>query len=221
MMVLTRTLEQNRLFVYAALLVLLGLLLVLSPSEVTLGNVVKIVYLHGALERVSAFAYLGAGALGLAQLAFRRAALVRWTQAMAETAIGLWLAQILVSLPAQILAWGGITWTEPRVNSAVWFFGLTLVVYAVARWMNQKPWLSLAAATNALVVLLILRGTVNILHPLSPIVASDSLDIKVFYAAIVLTTAALALLIAWDRGRHLAVAPAVSTPDAQPGVPQF
>ncbi len=212
---INRTLQANRLFVYLALVILLAALLVFSPSEATLGSVVKIVYLHGALERVSMYAYLAAGLLGLAQLALRRSGLAHWTQAVAETAIGFWLAEFVVSLPAQVLAWGGITLSEPRVNSAIWILGLTVLLYIVARWMGQRAWMSIAVASNALIVLLILRGTVNILHPFNPIVASDSSDIKVFYAAIVLVTAALALQIA--RERALELHPSVSpVPKEQP-----
>jgi hypothetical protein len=199
MISLPYSLERNRLFVYALLMMFLAVLLILSPAEATLGNVVKIVYLHGSLERISTYAYLAAGLLGVGQLAIRRETLAYWTQAVAETAIGLWLAQFVVSLPAQILAWGSIALSEPRVNSALWILGLTVLLYGVARWMGQHAWMSIAAAANAIIVLLILRGTVDIVHPFNPIVASDSMDIKLFYAAIVLATGLLALKIASDR----------------------
>jgi len=75
----------------------------------------------------------------------------------------------------------------------MWILALTALVYAMARWM------ALAAIANAVIVLVVLRGAVNILHPIDPIVASDSLAIKVFYAAIVIITGALALQFARDR----------------------
>ncbi len=188
---------------------LLAVLLVLSPSEATLGNVVKIVYLHGSLERVSTYAYLAAAILGLAYLVLRRSSLAAWTQAMAEVAIGLWLAEFIISLPAQWLAWGGITLDEPRVNGALWILALTLVIYIVARWIGDKLWIAFAAIANALVLYLVLRGEVNILHPLNPITGSDSPEIKIFYAVIVLTVAAAAVVIAWYRAGQI-VAQAVS-----------
>ena len=80
MTTLTRTLQQNSLTINAALFLLLIALLVLSPAEATLGNAVKIVYEHGAAERVSEYAYLLAGGLGLVQLALNRAGIERWTR---------------------------------------------------------------------------------------------------------------------------------------------
>jgi hypothetical protein len=224
--------------IFAALLLALGVLLVLSPAEATLGSVVKIVYLHGAMQRVSLYAFVIAGVLGVADLSLRGAqfaakrspnresgvvsqcevplagrllatlaphanagvteSLVRWARATQETAMVFWLAQLGVSLPAQVLAWGTITWNEPRVMGAVWIVALTILVYVVALWMSEARWMSLAAIANAVIVLVVLRGAVNILHPIDPIIASDSLAIKAFYVAIVGVTGVLAFQFARD-----------------------
>ncbi len=230
---LTRTLEQNNVAVGAVLAVALALLLVFSPAEASLGNAVKIVYAHGAAERVSSYAFLVAGALGLVQFVHYQASsmasrrqkrsqpgvptsrlffestdnarvlsrvkLARWTRAIAETAILFWVAQFLISLPAQVLAWGGLTFTEPRVAEAIWILGLTLLVYAVALWIDEPEWMALAAVANAIIVVIVLHGSMNVLHPLNPIVESDSIAIKAFYAAIVLVTGALAIQTARVR----------------------
>ena len=103
-----RTLKAS-LPIYAVLLLVLVALLVLAPAEAPLGNVVKIVYAHGAAQRIATYAYLVAGVVGIAQLALWRPALAQWTRAVAETAIVFWLASSLISLPAQWLAWGAIT----------------------------------------------------------------------------------------------------------------
>jgi hypothetical protein len=195
----TRNLQQHNMTINVALVLGLALLLVLSPAEATLGNVVKIVYAHGAAERVSAYAFLLAGALGLGQLALNRASRARWTRATVETAIVFWLAQFVISLPAQILAWGGLTWNEPRVAGAIWILTLAVLVYAVALWLGDPSWMALAAAANAAIVLVVLKGSINILHPLNPIVDSDSIAIKFFYAAIVLVTGAIAVQFARYR----------------------
>lgn len=193
---LTRTLEQHHLVVSAVLAIALALLLVFSPAEASLGNVVKIVYAHGAAERVSSYAYLIAAGVGLVQLVFNRTKLVRWTRAISETAIVFWVAQFVISLPAQVLAWGGLTLSEPRVAEAMWILGLTLLIYGMALWIGEPAWMALAAVANAVIVVVILRGAINILHPLNPIVESDSMAIKAFYAAIVLVTGALAVQFA-------------------------
>ena len=213
MTTLTRTLKQNRFVIYAVLLIVLLALLVLSPAEATLGNVVKIVYAHGAAERVASYAYLIAGGLGLVALSLRgiilsgaqrsrrtlAMTLERWTQAVIETAIVFWVAQFVISAPAQILAWGAFTLNEPRVAGAVWILALTALIYLVARWIGEKSWMSFAAIANAAIYIIVLRGEVNILHPFDPILGSDSLAIKAFYAAIVVTMGFIAFKLANDR----------------------
>lgn len=199
----TRLERTNRRWLYGGLLLALAVLLWLSPAEATLGNVVKIVYLHGALQRVAVLAYLVAGALGLAQFIWTRAPLVYWTQAAMEIALLLWIGHFVVSLPAQVLAWGGITLNEPRVASALWIMVGTLAVYGIARWMHQPLWLAVAAILNAVVVLVILRGAINVLHPFNPIFGSDSPAIIGFYLAITFVITVLALLMVHDRAKML------------------
>jgi len=194
-----RTLQKNTLTIYVALLLADAALLIFSPAEATLGNVVKIVYAHGAAERVSMYAFLLGGLLGLAALATRNASTLRWTRAVTETAIVFWLAQFVISAPAQVLAWGAFTFDEPRVAGAVWILALTALVFGVALWVHEPSWLALAAVANAAIVIIVLRGEINILHPIDPILGSDSITIKAFYAAIVLVTGALALQFARDR----------------------
>ncbi len=199
MIALPRALQPNRWTIYVALLVTLAVLLVLSPAEATLGNVVKIVYAHGAAERVSMYTYLIAGALGLVALAIKNASVARWTRAATETAIVFWLAQFVISAPAQVLAWGAFTLDEPRVAGALWILALTALVYLVARWIGEAGWIALAAIANAVIVIVVLHGAINILHPVDPIAGSDSIAIQAFYAAIVLVTGALALQFVRDR----------------------
>ncbi len=199
MISLPRPIERHSRLLYPLFLLLLAALLVLSPAEATLGSVVKIVYLHGAMERVSVLAYLVAGLLGAAYLLFRRSPLVAWVRAVSELALAFWFGQFAISLPAQVLAWGGIAWGEPRVVSAAWVLLTTAVILAVARWMDGPVWAALGACANALAVLIILRGAVNALHPFNPILGSDSAEIKLYYFGIVLCVGALGLLLARAR----------------------
>jgi hypothetical protein len=189
--------------IYAALALIYMLLLLFSPAEATLGDVVKLVYAHGAAERIATYAYLIAALLGAAYLTLKRTALARWTQAIAEVAIILWLFQFILSVPAQIFAWGAFTLNEPRVAAALWILGLTALVYVVARWVGGATWVAFGAIANAVILVLVLRGTINILHPFDPIMGSDSAAIKLFYTAIVIVTGGLAWAFARERAAHL------------------
>jgi hypothetical protein len=201
-----------RLWLVIATILALAALLALSPSEATLGSVVKLVYLHGALERVAAWAFAAAGLAGAAQLLARRPAIAPWTQALCATAILFWLAHFAVSIPAQVLAWGGINWREPRVVDAMWIAALSAIIYVVALWIARPAWWALSGIASAATLLLVLNGAVNVLHPLSPILTSDSAAIKVFYGGIVLAALLLALVVTVDLAHYNRLRAAVSVP---------
>jgi len=192
---------------YVALLGVLVVLFIFSPAEARLGNVVKIVYAHGAMERVATWAYILAGGLGLVSLASRaltpishlQSPILHWTRALTEVALVFWLAQIVISAPAQMMAWGGITLSEPRVASALRILFATALVYGVARWMDKPLAMAFAALANLAIVVIVLHNTLNVLHPLNPIVDSDSTAIKIFYTLIVVTAGLLAVQLAVDR----------------------
>jgi hypothetical protein len=198
---MTTTRARPNWIIYIALAILLLALLTLAPAEAMLGNVVKLVYAHGAAMRVALYAYLIAGALGLAQLVLRRDTLARWTRATIETALFFWLLHFVVSLPAQVLAWGGISWSEPRVVSAIWILALTLFILGVAVWMGDPRWMAIAGIANSAIAMILMRRAINVLHPIDPILGSDSIAIKGFYLAIMLTTGILAFQFARDRAR--------------------
>lgn len=216
---LLQSLSRRLLPAYAFCIVALAALLLFSPAEATLGSVVKLVYLHGALQRVSVWAYAGAALVGIALLALRRPALTAWSQALTETALIFWVAHFAVSVPAQMMAWGGIAWNEPRVAGAIWIASVTAIVYVVALWIERPRWWALAALANFGVVLVILQGAVNILHPLSPILSSDSAAIKGFYGAIVLVSVLLGIVLTVDLERRadLGRAPGAPLPQAGAG----
>ncbi|MCX7837989.1 MAG: hypothetical protein N2559_00815 [Anaerolineae bacterium] len=209
-----RTLQQNHPLIYAALLLVLGALLIAAPAEARLGNVVKIVYAHGAAERVAVAAYWMASILGIvycAGRAFQQSpprisnlqSLTAWTRATTETALLFWFAHIIISAPAQILAWGTITLSEPRVAGALNVLIATTIVYAAARWMD-KTWVwAVAAIVNVVIVGIVLRNALNILHPIDPILGSDSITIKVFYAGIVVVMGVLAVQVARQRAQAI------------------
>ncbi|MBX2997703.1 MAG: hypothetical protein KF893_04270 [Caldilineaceae bacterium] len=62
-----------------ALAGLSALLLWLIPAEQTLGNIIKVIFLHGALVEVGLLVFAAAGLVGLAYLVWRTETLDRWT----------------------------------------------------------------------------------------------------------------------------------------------
>jgi len=171
----------------------------LSPRDRLLGDLVKLIYVHGALIRVAILTFAASGLLGVLFLIRPHPALLSWSQASAWAAFVLWIFYWLSSLLSMQLAWGGIAWSEPR-------FIVTTPVLIVAPAVQLGTWLvghrRFTAFANALlagVIIFALSRAHLILHPVDPVGQSPSSEIRIAYYIIL----SLTILIAWQLTRLL------------------
>jgi hypothetical protein len=183
----------------AGLLMLLVVWVLLAPAEARLGNLVKVVYIHGALVWVGLGAFSLAGALGLAALILRRALWYRGTRAAGTAALILWIVYVLSAMVVTGLTWGQIVaWNEPRVRASGLILVAAVVLALVVRLVDHRDFWALVHLAMGIVPWLVVRQAGAIRHPVDPIGGSGSTAIQGFYALIVLTVAGLAAtLVAW------------------------
>ncbi len=183
----------------AGLLALLALGVALAPAEARLGNVVKLVYIHGALVWVALLTFSLAGALGLAALLVRRPVWYRGTEAASRAALVLWVLYVLSSMIVTGLTWGQvIAWNEPRVQATALILAAAVLVALVARLVDHPDFTAAVNLLMGLVPWVVVRRAGVIRHPVNPIGGSESAAIQGYYVLIVVTVAALAAtLIAW------------------------
>jgi hypothetical protein len=169
----------------------------LSPADQRLGDVVKLVYVHGALVRAGSLAFWLAGLVSLAALVMRRDAFYGWGRAIRETAILVWLVYLVSSGVVTYLAWGVVLyWGEPRVQLSFQVTFATLLLYVVG-WLVRRPWVAaLGDVFLALLVAYLLATTGLILHPVDPIGQSGSLAIQGYFITITLGVVLTAIQIA-------------------------
>ena len=182
---------------------LLALLLWLSPAEQTLGQVVKLVYLHGALVRTAMLIFAASLPVNLAALVKGPGAWSAWGKALAWTAIAAWLAHTLFSMVTTYAAWGVfIAWDEPRTRFTFSVAAIAVVIAAVATMVDHARFSALALAVLAGLTLSLLPRLDIVQHPLDPIGSSPSGAIHVFYAAILIVALAIGGLFAvWLQAR--------------------
>lgn len=173
------------------------LILALMPAEKTLGQVIKLVYLHGALSRAGMMGFLAAGITGLAYLIRRRPALARWTRGLLFSGWGFWVAHFVVSMPATRLTWGPwIAWGEPRVTMTLQLMGVGLVVILVTWLLNDGRFTAGAALLLAAAVAVLAGRTGVIRHPLDPIGASPSTALRLAYLLLLIPAIGSMALVA-------------------------
>jgi hypothetical protein len=170
----------------------------LGPQDQSLGNNVRIVYLHGAWVLTAETALGLSAAAGLLGILFRREKLHRWSAALGATGLFFWVTSLPLSLWAMQANWNGLFLVEPRFRVAVIFsvtgvllqFGLTLLARPVfTSLFNVLFYASLRIA---------LSRAAYVMHPPpSPIFSSGILSLQVFFVVVLLLT----LSAAWFMTR--------------------
>lgn len=171
------------------------LLTFLAPSEKTLGDLAKVVYLHGAIAAVALLMFAATALLALAYLVSSRDSLGMWSTAVAKTAIAYWAAYLLSSLYVAWGAWGGgILWNEPRLQVAM---KVTLASAVAVLLYSLVDYEKIIGVVN-----LLLGGTVwtlrlmagRIFHPMNPVGGSGDLRMILFFAAMTISLLSTAIV---------------------------
>jgi len=189
-------------FTLAGLTILLAILLYSLPPEQTLGNIIKVVFLHGALVETGLIAFGIAGLLGLVYLVSKRERVYQWCLATQKTALVVWVLYALSSIVATYLAWGvAIAWEEPRVLASAKILIVSLGFFLLVLWVNHRQFTAVANVVTAVAAWALTKGAITLRHPFNPIGSSDSAIFKWLFAIIV----AVVLLMAFQLTRWLHV----------------
>jgi hypothetical protein len=207
-------LDIHRLFwpLLAVCLVLALGVLALMPAEKTLGQIIKIVYLHGALSRAGMVGLVTAAIPALVYLVTQRSAASAWTEGLLLSGWAFWVAHFVVSMPATRLTWGPwVAWGEPRVTMTLQVIAAGLIVIVVTRLMGSRLFTAAATLLLALAVGFVAQSSGVIRHPLDPIGGSPSATLRFVYLLLLIPVIAGMLLVAWRlaarRGAGLMGAP--------------
>ncbi len=176
------------------------LLLFLLPPEQTLGDVIKLVLLHGALVRAALIAFAVAGLLGVLCLFSENPIWPRWCTALQRTGLLLWLGNVFASSLATRLTWGEwIAWGEPRVMATINILWLAVACLLLVRWMKQRIFTGLANLVVAAFSWGLIKGATLVRHPFDPLGTSNSSTYQLLYGAMVVVL----LVMGWQVTRWL------------------
>ncbi len=191
---------------FLSLIMLLALLLWLSPTERTLGQMIKLVYLHGALVRTAILIFAISLPINLVALITGRDQWFTWGKAMVWSAVIIWLGHTLFSMITTYVTWGVfIAWFEPRTRFTFNLAAVSIIVVAVAQLVGNRRFAALVFMLLAGLTLGLLPNLGFVQHPLDPIGLSPSSTIRVFYAVISVTIIGIGgLMVIWFQGKDIA-----------------
>lgn len=176
------------------------LLLFLLPPERILGDVIKLVLLHGALVRAALLSFAVAGLLGIGCLFTTNPRWPRWCVAVQITGMLLWIGNMISSSFATRLTWGEwIAWSEPRVWATINILGLTVACLLLVLWLKHRIFTGLANLVIAGFSWGLIKGATLVRHPFDPLDTSNSSLYQLLYAVMVIVL----LVMGWQIARWL------------------
>jgi hypothetical protein len=193
-------------YLLAACTAIAALILALMPAERSIGAVIKIVYLHGALSRVGMAGFLLAGLTAAVYLTQRQPSASRWSWAFALTGWTFWVGHFVVSMPATRLTWGPwVAWGEPRVTTTLQLAALGLAVLVISRVLGSKRFMAGANMVLAGATIFVATSTGTLRHPLDPIGSSPSAVLRTYYLVLLASMFGAFILIAYrlTLSRHV------------------
>jgi len=173
-----------------------------GPAERSLGSNVRLVYLHGAWVWTALIAFGAAAAVGLSGWLFSRPALHTWSGVLGQAGLFFWITYLPLSLWTMQANWNGLYLTEPRFRFAI-DFAVIGILLQIAGLIWRKPrYTSLINMGYFAALWFTLARTEQVMHPPSPILSSNSLEIQLFFFALLgLCVFALWGLSHWLRQR--------------------
>lgn len=185
----------------SGLAALAALILALSPTEQTLGANVRIVYLHVSLTRAGEIGLVAAGLVGLALLVNPASRLGGWVAPISRVGLGFYAAGFAVSIIAEQVIWGGISFQEPRMIAALDVLAVAAIVQVLITWLPQTRARAALHVAMAAVIVWALVTAQNVLHPGAAIGSSGSTAIRLYSYALLAVCLLAAGWIAWSLRR--------------------
>ena len=175
-----------------------------GPAERSLGTNVRLVYIHGAWVWTALIAFGAAAAVGLMGWLLSRQSLHTWSGSLGQAGIFFWITYLPLSLWTMQANWNGLYLTEPRFRFAI-DFAVTGILLQLAILITRKPrYASLINIGYFAALWFTLTRTEQVMHPPSPILSSNSIEIQLFFFLLLgLCVFALWWLGLWLRQRAL------------------
>lgn len=174
----------------------------LAPSEATLGDAVKLIYVHAALMWVG-FAFLTIGGIaGGAYLFRRRDVLINWSYGLSFVGVVFLLATGILGAFSAKITWGAVFWAEPRMAMLGRILFAAVIAALAGRISGSKVLGGAAVFGLAVIAWVLVIRTELVIHPDSPIFSSDSAAVKVFpvLITVAIAFAGLQLVRYWTTG---------------------
>ncbi len=179
-------LTSRKFVVVRLVIILLALVLAVwaSPAEETLGNSVKIVYVHGSIVQIGELLIILSGVFGLVYLLGKSSRVISWSAAFQKVGFLFLLTSFFMSLYAASQIWGSINFGEPRFQALIRILVLGAASISIIMLFPKPAVFAWSGILMVAFTVLNVVTAVLVVHPANPIGSSNSFAIKFYYGLI-------------------------------------
>jgi hypothetical protein len=182
---------------FAALLAAAAVLVWQAPAERSLGDGIKLVYIHVSLIWAAMVVFMGAGALGLFSIFLPNRQLQTWQESASWVALAWYAVGVAIAMLAAKVNWGAVHWNEPLLIASLRFLAAALIVQAAKFWITSARLRGALNAGVAFFLMWSILGTPQVMHPESPIRQSPSAAIKLTFLGMFTLNSLAAVWCVW------------------------
>ena len=192
------------LTLFLLIIIVIAIVSFFGPAERSLGTNVRLVYIHGAWVWTALIAFSAAAATGLMGWLLSRNSLHSWSSALGRAGIFFWITYLPLSLWTMQANWNGLYLAEPRFRFAIDFAVIGILLQLAILILRKPRYTSLINIGYFAALWFTLARTEQVMHPPSPILSSNSLEIQFFFFTLLgLCVFALWWLSHWLHQRAL------------------
>jgi hypothetical protein len=186
-------------------LVVIAIASFFGPAERSLGTNVRLVYIHGTWVWTALIAFGAAAVAGFMGWLLSSQSLHTWSRALGQAGLFFWITYLPLSLWTMQANWNGLYLTEPRFRFAIDFAVIGILLQLAILILKKPRYTSLINMGYFAALWFSLARTEQVMHPPSPILSSNSLEIRFFFFTLLgLCVFALGWLSLWLHQRALA-----------------
>ncbi|MCB9421162.1 MAG: hypothetical protein H6667_15275 [Ardenticatenaceae bacterium] len=180
-----------------ALLLLMALLVWRAPVERSLGQGIKIVYVHVGLIWAGMLGFVVNGLLGLVTAVTNNKKLADWLHIIGLVSLVVFVVSVIVSLVAEQVNWGAVFWQEPRNTAVFSVTAVAIIVLVLNSWLPWRRVQGLLAAGLAVFAILTLPAAPMVMHPENPARTSSSMGIQYAFYGVFLLAVMISIWAVW------------------------
>lgn len=165
----------------AAIITTAVLVVWMSPAERSLGQGIKLVYIHVSLIWAAMVGFVIAGVLGAITAFSANPRLHVWQESMSWVALAWYVIGVLMAMLAAKINWGAVHWNEPLLLASLRFLAAAVLVQAAKNWIATPRVRGALNALLAFFLMFSILGAPQVMHPQSPIRQSTSATIQLTF----------------------------------------